>query len=56
MELGEICKILGEHHLKKAPVVENGQMVGIINRSNITHYSVTSYLENLPATGAAPAL
>ncbi|MDR3237780.1 MAG: CBS domain-containing protein, partial [Spirochaetia bacterium] len=47
MDLGEVCKVLSEHHLKKAPVLENGKMVGIINRSNITRYSVNSYLENL---------
>jgi DHA2 family lincomycin resistance protein-like MFS transporter len=50
MDLGEICKILVERHLKKAPVLENGKMVGIINRSNITRYSVNSYLENLAQT------
>jgi DHA2 family lincomycin resistance protein-like MFS transporter len=52
MDLGEICKILSEHNLKKAPVLENGKMVGIINRSNITRYSVNSYLENLEAITA----
>jgi DHA2 family lincomycin resistance protein-like MFS transporter len=46
MKLGEICRVLGHHHLKKAPVLENGKMVGIINRSNITRYSVSSYLTN----------
>jgi DHA2 family lincomycin resistance protein-like MFS transporter len=55
MSLGEICKVLGEHHLKKAPVLENGQMIGIINRSNITRYSVNSYLEKLPAAAASSA-
>ncbi|MDR3308115.1 MAG: MFS transporter, partial [Coriobacteriales bacterium] len=44
MDLGEICSVLVEHHLKKAPVLENGKMVGIINRSNIVRYSVTDYL------------
>jgi DHA2 family lincomycin resistance protein-like MFS transporter len=47
MELGEVCNILGEHHLKKAPVFENGKMVGIINRSNITQYSLNTYREKL---------
>jgi DHA2 family lincomycin resistance protein-like MFS transporter len=44
--LGEVCRALVEHNLKKMPVLENGKMVGIINLSNITHYSVNSYLEN----------
>ena len=40
----DVCRILTERHLKKAPVMENGKMVGIINRSNITKYVVDSYL------------
>jgi DHA2 family lincomycin resistance protein-like MFS transporter len=47
MELGEVCRILSHHHLKKAPVLRDGKMVGIVNRSNITRYSLTTYLENL---------
>ncbi|MBQ6586372.1 MAG: DHA2 family efflux MFS transporter permease subunit [Coriobacteriales bacterium] len=43
--LGEVCRVLANGHLKKAPVMENGRMVGIINRSNITRYCITSYLE-----------
>lgn len=39
-DLDEVCYILGEHHLKKAPVMENGKMVGIINVSNIIKYAV----------------
>ena len=35
MELGEVCQILTENHIKKAPVLENGKMIGIINMSNI---------------------
>ena len=38
MELGEVCQILTENHIKKAPVLENGAMVGIVNMSNITKY------------------
>jgi len=40
----EVCKILNDKHLKKAPVIENGKMVGIINRSNITKYAINTYL------------
>lgn len=40
----EVCKILNDKHLKKAPVMENGKMVGIINRSNITKYAIDTYL------------
>ena len=31
-------QILTENHIKKAPVLENGAMVGIVNMSNITKY------------------
>jgi hypothetical protein len=34
-------------------VLENGKMVGIINRSNIVRYSVTDYLEGLTEAGAS---
>ena len=38
MELGEVCQILTENHIKKTPVLEHGKMIGIINMSNITKY------------------
>ena len=44
--LEDVCKILESKHLKKAPVMDNGKMVGIINRSNITHYAIESYLSS----------
>ncbi|MEG0620702.1 MAG: MDR family MFS transporter [Raoultibacter sp.] len=43
--LEEICRVLGENHLKKVPVLEGKRIVGIVNRSDITHYSMKSYLE-----------
>ncbi len=42
-DLGEVARVLSEGHLKKAPVLENGVMVGIINRSNITRYAIKRY-------------
>jgi DHA2 family lincomycin resistance protein-like MFS transporter len=39
-DIGEVCRILTERKLKKAPVMENGRMIGIINRSNITKYAM----------------
>lgn len=33
-----VCRVLGEHHFKKVPVMENGKMIGIVNNSNITKY------------------
>lgn len=43
-DIGEVARVLSEHHLKKAPVIDEGVMVGIINRSNITGYAVKRYL------------
>ncbi len=44
-DLGEVARVLAERHLKKAPVLEGGRMVGIINRSNITHYAIRRFAE-----------
>ena len=38
--LDDVCRVLQEHHLKKAPVMDGGKMVGIINNSNITKYAL----------------
>lgn len=43
-DLGEVARVLAERHLKKAPVLRDGRMVGIINRSNIAHYAIDCYL------------
>ena len=43
-DLPEVCRVLGENHLKKVPVLDDGQVVGVINRSDITHYSMEQYL------------
>ena len=44
-DLPEVCRVLGENHLKKVPVLDNGVIVGVINRSDITHFSMEKYLE-----------
>lgn len=38
-----ICQVLVQNHLKKVPVMSDGKMVGILNRSNILHYVVGQY-------------
>ena len=43
-DLPEVCRVLGENHLKKVPVLDNGIIVGVINRSDITHFSMERYL------------
>lgn len=45
-DLTEVCRVLGENHLKKVPVLEDGRVVGVINRSNITQYSMREYLDH----------
>ena len=45
-DLPEVCRVLGENHLKKVPVLDDGQIVGVINRSDVTQYSMKSYLES----------
>ncbi len=45
-DLPEVCRVLGDNHLKKVAVTENGQLVGVINRSDITRYSMTRYIES----------
>ena len=43
-DLPEVCRVLGENHLKKVPVLDSGIIVGVINRSDITHFSMERYL------------
>ncbi len=43
-DLSEVCRVLANNHLKKVPVLDDGKIVGVINRSDITHYSMESYL------------
>lgn len=42
-DMRDVCALLAQHHLKKAPVMKNGMMVGVINRSDITRYTVGLY-------------
>ena len=44
-DLGMIARILAEHHVRKAPVLEGDVMVVIINRSNITKFAIESYMQ-----------
>ena len=46
--LTDVCRVLAENHLKKVPVLEDGHIVGIINRSDITQYSMAAYLADHP--------
>ncbi|MDO5334797.1 MAG: CBS domain-containing protein [Coriobacteriia bacterium] len=41
----DVCTLLSQRHLKKMPVLKDGRVVGVINRSDITGYAVTRYIE-----------
>ena len=38
-DLKTVCHVLSDHHIKKAPILDDGDMVGVINASNITKYA-----------------
>lgn len=45
-DLGHISSVLADKHLKKAPVVtDDGTVVGIINRSDINRYLVSTFVD-----------
>ena len=44
-DISEVCRVLAQNHLKKVPVLDEGQVVGVINRSDITQYSMRAYLD-----------
>ncbi len=44
-DLGMIARVLAEHHVRKAPVLEGDVMVGIVNCSNITKFAIESYMQ-----------
>lgn len=45
--LSDICRVMVENHIKKAPVMSDGNMVGIINVSNITKYAFNMMEEEI---------
>ncbi|MCD8316969.1 MAG: CBS domain-containing protein, partial [Eggerthellaceae bacterium] len=47
-DLKTVCHVLSEYHLKKVPVEEDGKVVGVVNRSDITKYSMQAYLSHHP--------
>ncbi len=41
--MAHICEVLVNHHVKKVPVMSEGRMVGMLNRTNILHYVLNQY-------------
>lgn len=54
VDLPEVCRVLGDNHLKKVPVMDEGHVIGVINRSDITYYSMEKYLEERDGLPVAP--
>ena len=46
--LPHVCRVLSNNHLKKVPVLDGDHIVGVINRSDITLYSMKVCLEGNP--------
>lgn len=45
--LVDVCRVLGDNHLKKVPVLnDEGQVDGVINTSDVTEYVMESFLKN----------
>ena len=44
-KLPEVCRVLGDNHLKKVPVLDEGKIVGVVNRSDITLYAMRNYIK-----------
>lgn len=42
-DMRTVCATLAKHHLKKAPVMDKGKMIGIVSRTDITRYTVGLY-------------
>lgn len=45
-DLPEVCRVLGDNHLKKVAVLDEGRIVGVINRSDIAQYAMRLYVES----------
>ncbi len=50
--IAEICRVLGDNHLKKVPVVDEGKVIGVINRSDITKYALKKHMDRREAEAA----
>ena len=48
-DLPEVCRVLGQNHLKKVAVLDDGHVVGVINRSDIAHYAMARYVNTQEA-------
>lgn len=49
--LRDACQLLAQHRYKKLPVVEDGRVVGTVNRSDVLHFAMASYIAEEEAKG-----
>ena len=45
----DVCRILGAKRIKKAPVVEEGVLVGTVSRTDVTRHLMGSFVERQEA-------
>lgn len=43
--LEDVCALLAQHRYKKLPVVQEGQVVGTVNRSDVLRFAMESFLK-----------
>ena len=44
--LRDACQLLAQHKIKKLPVVDEGRVVGTVNRSDVLRFAMETYLAN----------
>ena len=43
--LEDVCSLLARHKLKKVPVLDDGRVVGTVNRSDVLRYAMGTLVE-----------
>ena len=51
--LRDACQLLAQHRYKKLPVVEDGRVVGTVNRSDVLRFAMASYIAEEGGQGQA---
>lgn len=53
--LHDACQMLAQHRYKKVPVIADGRVVGVVNRSDVLRFAMERYLRAEDAADGAPA-
>ncbi len=51
-KLPEVCRVLSRNRVRKVPVLEDGRIVGMLNRADIARYAMGIYLEKAGTAGS----